>query len=148
MNADIRWIIFCLGWVLLPCYGSGQARSTPADRAAGAMLKAFYTAYITVGAQAPTRANLAQALALQKEYCTASLFRKIQAQYASRHLETDPFLYAQDVDIAWVNTLSVQKDAKVLNGYRVSYGSAPTEKTTIHVTVLQQGKAVKIASIK
>ncbi|WP_198173014.1 DUF3828 domain-containing protein [Hymenobacter ginkgonis] len=112
------------------------------------MLKAFYTAYITGGAQAPTRANLAQSVALQKEYCTASLCRKIQAQYASGHLETDPFLYAQDVDIAWVNTLSVQKDAKVLNGYRVSYRPAPAEKTTIHVTVIKQGKAVKIASIK
>ena len=129
--------------------GGVHAQNRSVDRPALAMLKAFYTAYITEVANLSTPIDLAKTKALQQQYCTARLLSKINAQLKRGQLDADPFLQAQDADLAWLTTLSVTKEPKNLTGYTVSYRDEQAkERVVIHLTVTHEGERFKIAAIR
>lgn len=126
-----------------------QAQAKPLDKQAISMLKKFYTAYFEAWSRPPTSDNLKKIKSIQREFCTTSLYNKIIAQYKSQHIGADPFTQSQDINIAWLNTLSFNKNLSELNGYIVSYTEpASKEKIIIHLTVIKQGNLFKISDIK
>ena len=126
-----------------------RAQNSTTDKQTIAMIKEFYTAYITAFSESPTSANLNKQFALPKKYCTASLLRKINSQ---EYIEADPFIFAQDTEPLMLKSLSVEKDLRKANSFIVSYRyhTTPghTDKQVIHLTVIKQGENFKIASIK
>jgi hypothetical protein len=89
------------------------------------MLKQFYTSYITqVASSEGTEKKLD---IIKKRYCTAKLLNKIDKE----ELDSDPFIDAQDVDIDWVKTLFVGKDAQKHDVYIVSYMDNYNKKRTV-----------------
>jgi hypothetical protein len=129
-------------------FGGVRAQNTPSEKQAIAMLKAFYTAYITASSKLPTPDALKKLAALPKKYCTATLQRKINAQYQHGHVDADPFTHSQDVDLSWLNTLIIRRDVRNANSYTVSYGDEVSQfKAVIQLTVLKQGSSFKIATI-
>ncbi|HZG26430.1 MAG TPA: hypothetical protein VEZ17_17705 [Chitinophagaceae bacterium] len=149
MKAKSLIFFLIIGSMSLASYSSAQAQNRYSDKQAIALLKEFYTAYITESSKLPTLTNLAKVEAIQKKYCTTSLLKKINAQFKSGHVDADPFIFAQDVDVLWLKTMSFNKDLKRVNGYTVSYmQSIPNEKIVIHLTVIKQGDGLKIASIR
>lgn len=114
-----------------------------------AMLKVFYTGYITELSKPPTLDSFKKKDALARKYCTAALFNKIAAQKEHGYVDADPYVQANDVDTAWLKTLSFKRDVGKQNGYILSFTNIPpTYKNIIHLTVLKQGKNYKISAIK
>ena len=146
MKAKLVLLLLLVGSLVTTNYNGVQAQNTPSDKQAIAMIREFYTAYITGWAkQPPTLDDMRKIEALKKRYCTASLLKKIDAQVRP---EADPFIFAQDIDTEWLKTMSVKKDVRKFNSYIVSYLSYPNSKTIIHLTVIKQGDKFKIMAIR
>ena len=126
-----------------------QAQNRPFDGQAVAMLKEFYTGYITESSKPPTLESLKKMDALARKYCTAALFNKFEAQKDHGYLDADPYIHAQDVDISWLKTMSFKKVARKQNEYILSYTNIPpTYKQIIYLTLVKQGGNYKISAIK
>jgi hypothetical protein len=147
MKAKSLIIFLIIGLLSMTNCDCAQAQNKPSDKQAITMLKEFYTVYITELSKWPI--NSTELNTIKKKYCTSSLLSKIKAQFKSGQLSADPFLQAQDFDISWLKTLSVNRDSKKLNGYNISYiDSEAKEKVVIRLTVIKQGDGHKIASIR
>ncbi|WP_188561752.1 DUF3828 domain-containing protein [Hymenobacter frigidus] len=139
-------LICCLS---ISPYRGVQAQNAATDKQAIAMLREFYTAYITAFSELPATDALKKLQTLPKKYCTAGLLRKINAQSQQGHVDADPFTQSQDVDLSWINTLAVRRDVKSANFYTVSLGDDISQfKVAIQLTVLKQGNSFKIAAIR
>ncbi len=130
--------------------GCGQSQNYFTQIEAENMLMNFYTNYIKVFATEPPGSTSQKKLEmLQKHYCTETFFNKIQELI--EETGSDPFLKAQDSDIAYLATLTVSKHL-LKNQYLVSYvaDAAPEEKVTVTilVTVVKEGENCKISDLK
>ena len=149
MKARLLIFFLMIGLVSMTSHNCVQAQNSSYDKQAVAMLKAFYTSYITVFSNWNSPIDDTKLNALQRKYCTTSLLNKIANQSKSGELESDPFLQAQDADISWLKTLSFKKDLKKPNSYDVSYiDKYRSEQVIIHITVIKQKESLKIASLQ
>ncbi len=82
------------------------------------MLRKFYTNYMTEVSGAADNNRLDS---LKRIYCNPALLEKIQIEFDREELGYDPFIYAQDVNIESIKTLTIIKDSIVPNYYYVSY---------------------------
>jgi len=147
MKSILMSLLLIVGLMFVTNYSYTQPQSGPSDRQALAMLKEFYTAYITELSKWPL--NTKKLNEIKKKYCTVSLLNKINAQLESGKLDSDPLLQAQDVDISWLKTLSFNRTVKRLNTYTVSYlDTASNEKVIMYLTVIKQGEFFKISSVQ
>jgi hypothetical protein len=120
--------------------------TTVADQQAIAMLKNFYTAYMTEIAVGSSHNFAKKLTSIQKKYCTADLVDKIPALVDRANC--DPFLKAQDSNMENIKSLSFKKDTKASNLFLVSYTDIYRHnKTTIKLTVVKQKDNFKIASV-
>ncbi|RXK82814.1 DUF3828 domain-containing protein [Filimonas effusa] len=128
-----------------PANDSAAQAQNNTEEKANQLLKEFYTKYITAFATEPAGPeNEKKIKELQKEYCTAAFFKKIPG--IIEESEADPFLDAQDSNIAYLETLTIEKGA-AKDEYIVSY--IPKEdKIIVHVTVVKEGDSYKIDSVK
>jgi len=119
---------------------SNQPGST--DEQIISMLKDFYTAYIIENAKMPT--DYEKINSMKKNYCTANLLNKIEKE----EFDYDPFLNAQDSNIEWLNTLTVKKDIKNDNLYKVSYKDTFSgTQVLIKLIVIKEKESYKINAI-
>ena len=109
------------------------------------MLTDFYTGYITIIAKGPVDYE-DKLIALKEKCCTKKLLDKIAEDFKNE-LDYDPFINAQDSDVAWLKTLSVVKEPQTENTYSVSYRNNDTTKVVIHLLVVKQGSLFKIDGI-
>ncbi|QJD97213.1 hypothetical protein HH214_15720 [Mucilaginibacter robiniae] len=125
------------------------AQNLTADKGA-AMLKTFYTAYISLssGENADLEASEAKLLALRRKYCTPACLK--QFKILVEETDGDPIIKAQDSYKELIKTLVIKKDLKKPNRYAVSYIDlqGTHEKTTIYVTLIEQSGALKIAHLE
>lgn len=111
-------------------FGHATAQNAEGDRQAIAMLKEFYTDYITAIDHGEQKAWDS----LQRKFCTVRLLRKLP-QLGEEHDE-DPFLKAQDSNIAFLKSLTVKADARMNGHYVVSYMA--DKKVIVNVMVVRQ----------
>jgi hypothetical protein len=120
--------------------------TTAADQQAMAMLKNFYTAYMTEVAVGSSHNFVKKLTTIQKKYCTPALVEQIPALI--ERTDCDPFLKAQDSNVENIKSLSFKKDARAVNLFIVSYTDIYRHnKTTIKLTVVKQKDNFKIASV-
>lgn len=92
------------------------AMDTKTDQAqAIAMLKEFYTRYITESDKDTVDEELM--VSIEEKYLTPELLDRLNSGY----MEYDPILNAQDVDIAWLKTLTITAVADQKDAYMVCY---------------------------
>ncbi len=120
--------------------------ATLADQQAMAMLKNFYTAYMTEIAIGSSHNFVKKLTSIQKRYCTPALVEKIPELI--ERADCDPFLKAQDSNVENIKSLAFKKDTKTPNLFIVSYTDIYRHnKTTIKLTVVKQKDNFKIASV-
>ena len=88
-------------------------------------LKDFYSHYMTEMSKMPPNSKYLDNL--ESSHCTKQLLSKLK----NEDYDYDPFLNAQDIDLASVKSLSIKKSSD--NAYIVSYTAA--NKKIIHVKV-------------
>lgn len=140
--------IYFYAFLLLVIFKSncvyGQTSSD--DKQVLGMLKTFYTEYMTTVSKDDPRVSLKKTQFLQKKYCTLKLLKRVPA--LSDQIDADPFLKAQDSSVDCLKTLTIKKDAKVLNQYIVSYVDVYSQtKFVIFLTVIKENNIFKISSI-
>lgn len=132
---------------LVVCAITSKAQNTASDVQALAMLKNFYTTYMTEVAIGKPPASEKKIDAIQKKYCTPALISKIKRLQQSGDLDWDPFIKAQDSNIESVKTLVVKKGA-TSNSYVVSYTDIYSHSTiSINVILTKLNGSFKIASV-
>lgn len=121
------------------------------DKEIKEMLKEFYTAYITeVSGNASFKLMAERLDSLKKKYCTEILLEKIPSLVEQSN--ADPIIKAQDSNIAYLKTLTIETNFKNKNQYQyiVSYfdSSNPSiEKTIIHLSVIKEKGNYKIDDV-
>lgn len=124
---------------------SVQSPDKSSDDQILAMLKSFYTSYITEVAESGNDKTLET---VKSKYCSDNLLRKIKTQIENEELDYDPFINAQDSDKAWLKTLSITKDPHKLNIFVVSYTDNYTGKpVTVKLSVIKFKGLYKIDAI-
>lgn len=121
-------------------FNHAQAQSNHSDKQVLAMLKEFYTGYITEVANGTAQKQLLQ---LQKKYCTTKLLNKIPKLIEQS--DADPFLKAQDSNVELLKTLTVEKDLQKDDHYIVSY--LTDHKIVINLIVIKLNNNYKIDSL-
>ncbi|MBD3581820.1 DUF3828 domain-containing protein [Flavobacterium selenitireducens] len=124
--------------------GSASAQKASDQKAKTDMLKAFYTEYITANAKEPVDAKQVQAIL--KKYLTTKFLK----EYAtlSGELDYDLFVSAQEFDIEWLKTLTIEP-AATFNIFRVTYDMGfEDDKALIRPIVAKEGKTFKIDGVK
>ena len=106
------------------------------------MLIEFYTSYIIENSKMPVDNDKINFI--KRKYCTDNLIRKVKKQ----ELDYDPILNAQDCDREWIKTLSVLKDSKKKNVYKISFKGVYNEKCNIvNVLVVKENNIYKIDNV-
>ena len=115
------------------------------DQQIRGMLKEFYTSYMTQFAKWPPEPKKEDSI--RRKYCTTRLLKDIKND---EDLDYDPWLDAQDTDIAWLKTLSIKKNIGIPNGYIITYESSKYdgEKAFIKLTVVKEKDGYKIDSVQ
>jgi hypothetical protein len=104
------------------------------------MLRSFYTIYITENSKENSDEKMLQAL--KKNTCTNNLLHNIKG------LDYDPFLSAQDCDNNYLKTLTIKKNPKGTNLFKISYMDGYSKKPlVIGLTVVKLKDGYKIDSI-
>lgn len=103
-------------------------------------IRTFYTGYITENVKMPI--NGSKILALKKQYCTAMLLDSINNQ----EIDYDPFLNAQDANLEWLQSLTVQNDTSKNGLYIVSY-TDNGKWIVVKLKIIKQNDSFKINSI-
>ncbi|AWH83711.1 hypothetical protein HYN59_00640 [Flavobacterium album] len=92
-----------------------------------------------------SRQQIKQGWQVIRKYCTAGLAQKIE----NASLDSDPFLSAQDSDVATLKTLVIQKDDQNKDMYAVCYTWPSTNQIICtDVTVTAVGDDVKISFVE
>lgn len=135
-----------LSFLLLLITFTLKAQSPPADSGV-AMLKDFYTAYITAASDNESELSVSEAKmdALKRRYCTPACQKRIKALI--KKTDADPIIQAQDCDKGILKTLVIKKDAKKPGRYVITYLNKDDNnaKTTIYVIVKTAQNMLKIA---
>lgn len=134
-------ILFLLLLHILLFAKTAQAQTDSAKM----MLLNFYKAYI------PTfeMTGIKQALKVQKQYSTAKLIAWIDKQTEKEELNYDPYVNAQDADQDWLKTIRIEKDAKTLNLYNVSFfDNFEKKRRFVRLFVTKEGNKYKISGFK
>ena len=122
------------------------AQSQSSEKQISVMLKGFYTKYITAVASSDNpHISEKKLILLRNQYCTSHLLNQIPKLI--EQTDSDPFLKAQDSDIAFLKTLSVKKDIKKSNVYTVSYFSSLQTKFVIYLKIVKDNEGFKIDSL-
>jgi hypothetical protein len=141
----IKFQIFLLpvlGLIIL--YLLVKCQSTTEEEKISSMLRTFYTNYITeISETSDAKKEISYLDSLTHIYCTSSLLEKIK----NEELDYDPFINAQDADIEWLKTLTINKDADVNNLYVVSYLETYSfQQIKIKLLIVKQKNCYKIDS--
>ncbi len=115
-----------------------------------AMLKGFYTFYITEMASSNDLKLSGERLdSIARKHSTVALYNKIPE--IIKATDSDPYLYAQDSNIDCLKTLTIVKDPRNDNRYVVSYTdiySDPKTDFKIYLGVIKENNEYKINSIE
>ena len=106
-------VVFCFNVCCKanPNIGNGDAIS---------FIKSFYTEYITKTCGSLTNRDTIEKI--QKKYCHSELLARIKKlQEEDSYLNSDPFLNAQDCDLEWLKTLTIEPDTKNNSWFIISY---------------------------
>jgi len=133
-------ILLNIGIIFFSSPNSAQAQKDSSDKQVVAMLKDFYTSYMTAFSDGADENKFA---AIQKKYCTAALLKRVPK--LAEQWDSDPFLKAQDSNVEYLKTLTVKKDLKKRDSYIVSYYAVRT--FVIHLLVIKQNESYKIDSV-
>ncbi|MFD0765130.1 hypothetical protein ACFQZI_09710 [Mucilaginibacter lutimaris] len=138
-------LILCL---FLAASAVSKAQHTDESRVK-AMLKTFYTAYMT----SFSKDTGDELLELRKKYCTSKcerLYKKLVEE-----TDGDPFIKGQDSDASYAKTLTIKRDSKTPNSYTVSYyyeeynekGKLQKETVTINLIIIKIKGKLKIDAV-
>jgi len=134
-----KFLIFSLFAICVFSNTASRAQVKDADKEIRTMLKEFYTIYITEEYKDGLEDSI------KKKYCTKKILNRIKQD---EELENDPFVNAQDYDLAWLKTLTINKDSQKENVYTVSFiSSYDQKKTIIRLLVVKDGQRYKIDNI-
>lgn len=115
--------------------------SKPVKQEVLSMLNLFYSEYITQCSNLTDNA-VAGRNAIIEKYCTAELAAKVK----NSEPDSDPFLNAQDCDIAWLKTLTITQDENNKDTYYVCYTAAPGEEPNcVDLKVIEEKGSFKIS---
>jgi hypothetical protein len=137
-------------FLLTLSFANLRAQNAAADKQAIAMLKTFYTKYITEIASSGKAPGVSEKIldGLQKKYCTKALLKKLAGPTRGSDMDHDPFIKARDSNIGDEKTLVIKRNPKKANAYIVSYVDAYVhKKTVIDLMVVKDGNGFKIASV-
>ena len=133
-------ILFLIGSMLFfSSCTNGQSSIDTVNAAKIAMLKSFYTEYITeFSIGDPKKAGL-----IQKKYTTSGLRHK----WDSLQIDYDPYLKGQDSDTSFIKTLQITKDLTKPNVYIVTYLDNVPSKATIYLKIVCDSTGYKIDDV-
>jgi hypothetical protein len=139
----------CSGKTEKPESNKNETVVTPSNpetvkTAATKMINSFYSEYITQCSSSATD-DAAGRNAIIEKYCTAELTSKVK----NSDPDFDPFLNAQDCDIAWLKTLTITQDENNKDTYYICYTAAPGEEPNcIDLKVIEEKGRFKISSVE
>jgi|SRR6185312_506946 len=126
--------------IFLFFFSHSRAQSGYSDNQAIAMVKEFYTKYMTgMGNDLPGK----ELEKIQKQYCTPKLFKKIPE--LGEKIDQDPFLKTQDSNAELLKTLTVEKDMQKEGRFIVRYKT--NRKIVIHLAVVKMNGNYKIDNV-
>jgi hypothetical protein len=140
---NVKLLSFCWALILIQIsiYGCNATQTNKTDQRIISRLKAFYTGYIIQMEKLPDKTKIDSLISV---YCSSDLIKTIE----SKKLDYDPFLKAQDCDIAWLKTLTISKNHNRECEYRVSFlDSFKGEPIEIMVKVVSEKGVYKIDSV-
>lgn len=144
MKSKVLILFLMIGITFITGFNCTQAQNTPADKQVVAMLREFYTAYMTEFPEiSPSHDQKLKAIL--KKYCTANLIKKFPK--LADQIDADPILNAQDSDAAWTKTLEITKDPKKAGVFTVSYRDGGNTSSTIHLLVVKQKDGYKVDAV-
>jgi len=107
------------------------------------MLTRFYNVYITAIGSDNGEDKIQK---IQQQYSTAKLTAWLKKQ---EELDDDPYINAQDVDMDWLKTMQITKDAKIPNLYIVSFfDNYNKTRRYVKLFVAKEGNKYKISGFK
>lgn len=126
-----------------------EQSSSTSDEQIIHLCKSFYISYITEISE-DTSVNLFNKLdSIKQIYCTNDLLENIRRKTENHEMESDPFIKAQDANIKWLKTLSVEKDPQKRYWYNVSYiDNYDGSKVIIKLKFVEEKGFYKIDSIR
>jgi len=140
-------IIFLSLFTLLFMTGSSvYSQKISEEKQVIALLKEFYTIYMTTVANDQPLQSEKKIDSLKKKYCTKRLLLRLPT--LANQIDADPFLNAQDSSIDCLKTLSVRKNPKAFNQFIVTYFDIYSQsKFIIYLTIVKENGNFKIDSI-
>jgi hypothetical protein len=135
----LKFSIFFLSIGMLLSANFAKAQSSSFDKKAISMLNTFYKTYIPINVANRTNDNI-DALPVLKRYCSANFLNKYYINPTEEDaMDADPFVKAQDFDISWLKSLTINKDVQNANCYIAEYSDMKTiSHTVIHLSVVYQ----------
>jgi hypothetical protein len=133
----------------LPNSTLSEQSSSTSDEQIISLCKNFYIGYITEISEG-TLVNMEKNLdSIKQIYCTNDLLENIRRKTENNEMDIDPFIKAQDANIKWLKTLTVEKDTQKRYWYMVSYIDNYDEgKVIINLKFIKENGFYKIDSIE
>jgi len=133
------YLSFLVSSIFVVNLNHAQAQSNISDEQEKAVVKEFYTKYMTgMGNDLPEK----ELKAIQKQYCTPRLIKKIPK--LADKIDQDPFLKTQDSNAELLKSLTIEKDSKD-GHFIVSYQT--NRRIVINLTVVKVNEGYKIDSV-
>ncbi len=107
------------------------------------MLKEFYTQYITENAKTASDFDLKKVKAIENKYFSQKLIQKLK----TAELEADPFLNAQDFELAWIENLEITPFVTE-NVYKVCYNYTQEHTKCITLVLTKENEKYLIDDIE
>ena len=109
-----------LAFLIITSAAISKSQTASDEKQAIAMLKTFYTAYMSAFSETAKAHKFENTLnSLRNKYLTVKC--KNQFRKLVEDTDGDPIIHGQDSDAKWAKTLSIKRDIKTPNAYTVSY---------------------------
>lgn len=113
------------------------------------MLVTFYSSYLKEFSNENLHESERKLDSIKVKYCTKSLLDSISNEFENNGLDYDPFIKAQDVSSAMMESLIVKKISDSENKFKVQYFEKDSgNQTNIFVSVVNENGSFKISSLK
>lgn len=142
LNKMVKTILGYLASILIIFNGCGYAQANSNEEQLKVInrLKEFYTIYITENSKMPPDFNKIDLL--KREYCTKNFILKMEAE----EYDYDPFLDAQDCELAWLKMLQITVNPENKNVFDVFFGDIGS-KNKIKLFMIKEKEQYKINDI-
>lgn len=147
MKFKITVLVLVVSMLLISQNSIGQSQTNITDNQIIAMLKKFYTDYITAGDYYANPDGLEdKEILIRDRYCSKKLLKLI---YSGDYIiDDDPFVKANGGnDVKWLKTLKIHRESETKNIFNVSFLDYRNEYVSIHLTVIKENGSFKIDDV-